>query len=256
MIISLMEIFYYLIISVLFNLIMFVFAFKFKTDKLTDISYALSFIFLAVLGFCLNDKSLFKLVLLTMVLLWAFRIGFFLFIRINKNKKDKRFDGIRENFFSFLKFWVLQGVSVWVILIPSILFFISKGSFSYLMIGGFIVWACGLLIETVSDIQKYNFNKSNPGKFISIGLWKYSRHPNYFGEILCWVGIYIYVFSSLSVIGKFSSLISPLFISVLLIFVSGIPLLEKYSDKKWGKNKEYVEYKKRTSVLIPWFVGK
>jgi steroid 5-alpha reductase family enzyme len=105
-------------------------------------------------------------------------------------------------------------------------------------------------------LQKYNFNKLKTGKWISIGLWKYSRHPNYFGEILCWIGIYIFAFSSLTNLDKLIALISPAYIAFLLIFVTGLPPLEKFADEKWGKDKEYQKYKKRTSILIPWFEGK
>jgi steroid 5-alpha reductase family enzyme len=120
---------------------------------------------------------------------------------------------------------------------------------------GLGIWFIGLIIEATADIQKYKFklDKKNKDKFIDIGIWKYSRHPNYFGEILCWVGVYVFVFLSFSISEKLIALIGPLFITTLLLFVSGIPLLEKYADKKWGKEKDYQEYKKNTNILIPWF---
>jgi steroid 5-alpha reductase family enzyme len=167
-------------------------------------------------------------------------------------KRDKRFDGMRESFFRFLKFWVLQGLAVWVILIPA-LFFINS-NLTEVMWVGFIIWALGLILESTADFQKYNFkqNEKNKDRFIQSGIWKYSRHPNYFGEILCWVGIYIFVFASLTSLQKIVSLASPLFIIILLLFVTGLPPLEKYADKKWGKQKDYQEYKRKTSILIPW----
>jgi steroid 5-alpha reductase family enzyme len=233
---------------------MFLFAYKFKTDKLTDLSYALTFIFLIALSFLTNDFLKFKLILFLMILLWAFRLGIFLFIRIRKIKKDRRFDGIRENFFKFFGFWFFQGISVWIILLPSLMFFISKGKMSIFSWIGFAIWFIGLTIETFSDLQKYQFNKSNnKDKWISTGLWKYSRHPNYFGEILCWTGIYLFCFSSLTLIQRLFALSSPIFITILLVFVTGLPKLEKYADNKWGKLKEYKEYKIKTSILIPWF---
>ena len=132
-------------------------------------------------------------------------------------------------------------LTVWVVLIPAILF---DGTF---YIVGAIIWIIGLIIESFADAQKFSFKKKNKGKFIQTGLWKYSRHPNYFGEMLCWIGIY--VFAGVWLWG----LISPLYIIALLVFVSGIPLLEKKADAIWGKNKAYQKYKKETSVLIPWF---
>ena len=251
------NIFYFLFISLAFNMIMFLFAFKFKTDKLTDISYALSFIFLILLSFLTSDMNFFKIILCFMLLIWSFRIGTFLFIRINKIKKDRRFDGMREDFIKFLSFWLLQAVTVWIILIPSILFFSSSIDFNYFMLFGLLVWILGLAIETIADIQKFNFNKNNKNdKWISTGLWKYSRHPNYFGEILCWIGVYIFTFSSLNILERLFGLLSPIFIAFLLIFVSGIPLLEKYADKKWDRLKEYQEYKRKTNILTLWFTKK
>jgi steroid 5-alpha reductase family enzyme len=195
-----------------------------------------------------------------MVILWGLRLGIFLFIRIRKQKFDKRFDGIRESFPKFLRFWVFQALAVWIILLPSLLF-ISDPSLSAcfnctdnIAWWAMAIWAIGLLTEAIADIQKYIFsqNPKNKDRFIQSGLWKYSRHPNYFGEILCWVGIYLYVFGWLSPLGRLAGIISPLFIACLLLFVTGLPPLEKFADEKWGKRKDYKEYKRKTSVLIPW----
>lgn len=248
---------HYLLIALAFNLIMFVFAYLFKTDHLTDLSYALTFVFLISLGFLTTNLSKIKLILFLMVLLWAFRLGIFLFIRIRRIKKDKRFDGIRENFLKFFGFWFFQGITVWIILLPSLMLLNSSAKISLLSWIGFAIWFLGLSIETFSDLQKYQFNKNNErGKWISTGLWKYSRHPNYFGEIFCWLGVYLFSFSSLTSIQKIFAFNSPVFIAILLIFITGLPKLEKYADKKWGKLKEYKEYKRKTSILIPWFQKK
>jgi steroid 5-alpha reductase family enzyme len=248
-----MNILYYLLIALGFNLILFLFAYKFKTDKLTDLSYALTFIILISLGLFIGDISKLKLILFFMILLWAFRLGIFLFIRIRKIKKDRRFDGIRENFFKFLGFWFIQGITVWIILLPSLMFLGSETKISILSWIGLGIWFIGLTIETFSDLQKYQFNKTNKkDKWISTGLWKYSRHPNYFGEILCWIGVYLFSFSSLTNLQRIFSLNSPIFIIILLVFITGLPKLEEYANKKWGKIKEYKEYKRKTSILIPW----
>ncbi len=249
-----LNMFHYLLIALGINILMFFPAFKFKTDKLTDLSYSLTFIILTGIALALNPLTISKLIVSLMIIVWGLRLGIFLFIRIRKMKKDKRFDEIRESFFKFLKFWVLQGLAVWIILLPS-LFFLNSSQSELVWIG-FIIWSLGLIIESVADFQKYEFkqNKNNKDKFIQSGVWKYSRHPNYFGEILCWVGIYIFVMNSLTSFQKIVSLASPLFIIILLIFVTGLPQLEKYANEKWGNQEDYAEYKRKTSILIPWIL--
>jgi len=219
-----------------------------------------------------NDITDLKLILFLMILIWGLRLGIYLFIRINKIKKDDRFDEIRTNPIRFLSFWVLQGITVFVALYPALYFFQLMAGIpspavpgGILIIGdrftiptlslfGFFVWLIGISIEAIADQQKFAFknNSINKGKWVNIGLWKYSRHPNYLGEILCWVGIYIYTFPSLPYIVRILGLLSPLSIITLLLFVSGIPKLEEKADKKWGSNKDYQEYKKKTAVLIPY----
>lgn len=239
----------YLIISIAINLVMFIPAYLLKTDKLTDLSYSLSFITLICAGFILNDFGIGRIILSCFVLLWAFRLGGFLFIRIHNWKRDKRFDGIREHFLKFLKFWILQGVSVWIILLSAILVFDKTIIFNNIAYAGAFIWLMGLLIESTADIQKYRYKQKG---FITTGLWSISRHPNYFGEILIWIGIYVFCYSTLVGIEKLIGLVSPLYISFLLIFVTGLPPLEKRAEKKWGKDKKYQKYKEKTAKLIPW----
>ncbi|MFH1211855.1 MAG: DUF1295 domain-containing protein [Candidatus Woesearchaeota archaeon] len=255
------EILYALIISLAIQIIMFIPAFIFKTDKLTDISYGLTFIILTVAMFFFRKNSIYnahKNILLLMVVFWGLRLAVYLFLRIRKIKKDKRFDGIRESFSKFLFFWLIQGASVWIILLPVQFFILSDSNIAVSTIAGFILWLAGFVVEAVSDMQKYRFIKKpeNKDKWIATGLWKYSRHPNYFGEILCWIGVYLYCFSSLTPDLRIISLISPVYIAFLIIFVSGLPKLEAGADRKWGSVGEYKLYKKRTSILLPWFVKK
>ncbi len=239
-----------------FNLLLFIPAFTWKTDKLTDLSYGLTFFLLALaLCFKVSTGSAHQLLAL-MVMIWAARLGIFLFIRIFRQKKDKRFDGMREDFVRFFRFWLLQGVSVWVILLPTILFFThigeTAGVAGLLSILGFVIWCVGLLIETVADIQKFLFNQNpeNHGKWIVTGLWKRSRHPNYLGEILVWVGVYIFTLPLLSPFQAIIALLSPIYIFVLLRFVTGVPLLEKSADAKWGSDPAYREYKSKSGILM------
>jgi len=243
-----------LFVSLAIQVILFIPAFIFRTDKLTDFSYSLTFIVLTLFVLLTNNLSAGKIFLASMILIWALRLGIFLFIRITKIKRDKRFDGVRENFTKFAKFWILQGVAVWLILLPSIYFMTQDVQLTKLSYLGILIWISGLIIEAISDSQKFSFsqNPKNKNNFISIGLWKYSRHPNYFGEMLCWIGIYLFTISSLSTIQALISIISPLFIILILLFGTGVPKLEQSADSKFGKLKEYQEYKRRTSLVILW----
>lgn len=241
---------YYLPISLAINILLFIPAFWFQTDKLTDFSYSLTFIILILLSLIMNGLNPLNIILSLLIIVWALRLGTFLVIRIWKSKKDKRFDGIRERFSSFIKFWLLQALAVWIILIPTLFFMQSP---TEIFVPGLAIWLIGVLIETIADYQKYQFSRKNPGKLYTDGLWKYSRHPNYFGEILCWIGIYLMVIPSLQISEIIVSLASPLFIAVTLIFITGIPPIEEFAKKNW---KEYEDYKKKTSMLIPWIPKK
>jgi len=243
----------YLLVSLSINIGMFLIAFRLQSDKLTDISYAVTFMTLALFGFFRSGAEAYHLVLLAMILLWAVRIGGFLLYRVMKTGKDQRFDGMRENFLKFSQFWILQAITVWVLMLPSLFAFEGSGSISLLAVIGIVTWLTGLVTESMADFQKYRFNQDskNKEKWIATGIWRYSRHPNYFGEILVWAGVYLVTLVSLSTTQAWVGAISPLFITVLLLFVSGIPLLEKSADKKWGDQEDYQHYKATTSVLIP-----
>jgi steroid 5-alpha reductase family enzyme len=219
----------------------------FKTDKVTDLSYGLTFIILAVYLMLRGGPTS----LLLLPILWGLRLSSYLFIRILKIKKDQRFDGVREKFWPFAKFWLLQAVSILIISLPFI--FASLNNF-YVQLNyvSILVFTTGLFFETIADWQKYQFkNKAhNKNKFIQTGLWRYSRHPNYFGEMLVWWGIYLASATNLQG-WQHSAILSPLYIMALLLFVSGVPTLEKGYAKKYGNT--WLEYKKNTSSIIPWF---
>ncbi len=242
------------LVSIGINIIMFVPAFIFKTDKLTDISYSITFAVLAVFGYTQSTQTYLHKIILILILLWAVRLGLFLFVRINKIGKDVRFDKMRNNFLLFLRFWLLQGSTVFVVMLTPILGFVQKNpTIGLLSWVGIIVFMSGLIIESIADVQKIKFNSNtkNKGKWINVGIWRASRHPNYLGEMMVWVGMYLIVVASLPIIEQLVALLSPLFIIVLLLFVSGIPLLEKSAQKKWGNKKEFIKYKSEVPVLIP-----
>lgn len=244
-----------LFLAILIQLILFIPAYGYKTDKLTDLSYALTFVLLALLLFIFNTYSTGKLILLVMITLWALRLGSYLLRRIQHMGRDARFDGIREDFFRFLGFWLFQGVTVWIIMIPAALYFsLPSPNFNFLTVLGLIIWLKGLLIEAIADQQKFVFrsNPKNKNTWLATGLWKYSRHPNYYGEILCWLGVYVYAASALTGFPILIALISPVFIALLLLYYTGVPGLERSADERFGHDRRYRAYKKNTSILILW----
>jgi steroid 5-alpha reductase family enzyme len=238
--------------------VFFAFAAAFRTDKVTDLSYGLTFFVLAAVLLAHGDTSWGpQLALAGMVMLWALRLAGYLLYRIMRIKRDPRFDGIRERFWKFFQFWFFQGLIVWVIMLPTILWFslpeAGGGTWTRWMVAGAATWLVGLVIETLADVQKFRY-KSREGKaarWMSIGLWRYSRHPNYFGELLCWWGLFVFVLPGLgwwALLG----LAGPLAITYVLLAVTGIPTLEKSANEKWGADAEYQQYRRDTNKLVPW----
>lgn len=242
-----------LIVIVGIQAIFFIFAAYFKTDKITDLSYGATFVLVAwLLAFKNSAFTTVHLFIVILITVWGFRLAGYLLHRIIKTKSDRRFDEIREDFLRFLKFWFFQAIAIWIILLPAIVLFSSKSPIFYpISVLGVCVWIAGFAIEVISDQQKFNFKNNNPGGYIASGLWKYSRHPNYFGEALLWWGIFLITVPILSGV-QYLVIVGPIFITYILLFVSGIPLLEKSYDKKYGSDKKYRDYKKRTSIFIPF----
>lgn len=228
-----------------------------QTEKFFDLTGSLTYIFISIMAVVLTPNvDARSLLLAALVVIWAARLGSFLFTRIQKAGKDDRFDEIKPLFFRFLNVWTIQGLWVtftaaaaWVAITTSV----RKELDVFAMIG-LLLWICGFAIEVIADAQKRKFSadSANKGKFIQTGLWSKSRHPNYFGEILLWVGVAVIALPVLQG-WQWVALISPLFVTLLLTRVSGVPLLEKKADKKWGGQADYEEYKKNTPVLIPKF---
>lgn len=243
-----------LLVSVGINVAMFIPAFIYKTDKITDISYAVTFAVVAMYAYVQSSKQAVHGIVLLLVLLWSFRLGSFLFMRIQKMGKDKRFDDKRDRFFAFLGFWLLQGATVFVVMLaPLLAFKQTTPTLTLLTTLGIVIFAVGLILEATADAQKFAFNNDsrNKNKWIQSGVWSVSRHPNYLGEMLVWLGMYAVVFSSLTGKDIYSAALSPLYIVCLLLFVSGVPLLEKSANKKWGNLPAYKAYKKSVPVLLP-----
>jgi steroid 5-alpha reductase family enzyme len=225
-----------------------------RTDVVTDLSYSLTFALLAVvLPFTGAGRAL-QLVAALLVVVWAVRLGAYLFRRILKMKVDHRFDGVRERPLRFARFWLLQAVTAAVVLLPvSYLLGLEHppGAGPWTVVGA-ALWLAGLLVEAVADAQKASFRgkEQNRGRFVDRGLWRYSRHPNYFGELLVWWGLFVYTVPVLHG-AALAVVIGPLFITMLLLFVTGIPPLERSADRRYGNDAGYRDYKRRTSILVP-----
>jgi steroid 5-alpha reductase family enzyme len=196
-----------------------------------------------------EDKGLGKILMLSMVCLWAIRLGSYLLYRIKKMNRDRRFDGFRGNWLGFLKFWILQSVSIWIIALPAMIFLIKKNPEFYWW--GIIVWGVGFVIETIADAQKFSFKLKHKDQFMDKGLFSKVRYPNYTGEILCWLGIFIFALPAFQGM-EWLAIISPIWITILLLFISGIPLLEKQYEEKYGHEAKFQAYKKETPMLIPF----
>jgi len=234
--------------------LVFVPAFLLKTEKFYDLTGGITYLTITLFAVSLNPHSdLRSKLIASFICIWAIRLSFFLFARILRAGEDSRFANIRGKFLRFLMAWTLQGLWVTFSLAAGLSAITSRPvAMDMLAYAGAVIWLVGFLIESVADFQKGRFrsNSANKGRFIASGLWSWSRHPNYFGEIVLWFGIAIMAFPVLQG-WQYATLVSPFFVILLLTRVSGIPLLEEAADKKWGGQADYERYKAATSVLIP-----
>lgn len=230
-------------------------AFINQTEIFFDLTGSLTYITVMVVAVLLSPQADARsYLLLVLVVVWAVRLGSFLFRRIQRAGSDRRFDVIKPSFARFLLTWTLQGLWVSFSLAAALAAITSeaKSELGVFAVTGLLVWLLGFGIEVIADRQKSQFRAApeNAGKFITTGLWAWSRHPNYFGEIVLWIGVAIIALPVLRG-WQWLTLISPVFITILLTRISGIPLLEARADEKWGGQADYEDYKARTSVLIP-----
>ena len=242
-------------LAFLIQWVAFIPAFINQTEAFYDLTGSFTYVTLVTVAVLLTPKTDARSVLLLgLVVVWAVRLGSFLFRRIRRAGSDERFDNIKPSFTRFLLAWTLQGLWVSFTLAAALAAITSKtrqelGMFAVI---GFLVWLLGLGIEVLADWQKSRFraDPENTGKFINTGLWSWSRHPNYFGEIVLWIGVAIIALPVLAG-WQLLTLISPVFVTILLTRISGVPLLEARADEKWGGQADYEDYKARTPVLIP-----
>ncbi len=241
-----------ILISCIFQVVVFVIAYFRQTDKLTDAAYGLGFILINAFSlFIKSEVSLYSTISFILIIVWACRLTIYLIIRIRSIGRDTRFDGIRNRKLAFLKFFLLQGFAIVIISLPHLVL-TTQSEYQpnqLIAVMGGLLYGIGITLESIADIQKYRFKKANKG-WVNVGLWKYSRHPNYFGEMLIWWGLFVYSFG-VSRDLWWISIIGPIFITVLLRFVTGIPPLEKRYEKKYADNKDYQTYKTNTRLLLP-----
>ena len=237
------------------QIIVFIPSFIFRTEHYYDLTGGITYISTVVMALILKNSyqgiDLISLLLGSMVIIWATRLSSFLFLRVKKSGEDVRFKKIKHSFSWFLMTFMLQGMWVFMCIFPALIVISSINSeINNSAIVGSIVWLFGFLFEIIADNQKSNFNKFNKGEFISNGLWSITRHPNYFGEFILWLGITI---ASLGYIDnyKYVLLLTPIFVYLLLTRVSGVNLLEDIGEKRWGNSKEYQKYKEKTPLFFP-----
>lgn len=229
-----------------------------QTEHYFDLTGSLSFIATVLLANWLagtttgNDPR--ALLLSGMVLIWAVRLGSFLFLRVKRTGQDRRFNEMKTRFWRFLFTWTLGGL--WVLMtLAAALAAITSGrvvALDWLAWAGFALWLAGFALEVVADRQKSAFRRdpANAERFIRSGVWAWSRHPNYLGEMVLWVGVALVAAPVLQG-WQYLTLLSPVFVILLIARISGIPLLEARAEEKWAQDADYIAYKKTTAVLIP-----
>ena len=237
------------------NWIVFVPAYLFQTERYFDLTGSFTYVALIAVALRATEAPSSRVLLLAgLVVVWTVRLGSFLFARILREGTDGRFDRLKPSAPRFFMSWTLQGLWVLLTLSCALAAMTSVNSEPLGALGavGAVIFVLGFVIEVAADRQKRRFrvNPKNFGRFIHSGLWAWSRHPNYFGEIVLWSGIALIAVSGLSG-WQHVTLISPVFVYLLLTRVSGIPLLETRALQKWGQDPDYCAYRERTPVLFP-----
>ena len=247
-----------LIITFVVQWIAYVPAYALKTEKFYDLTGSLTY--LSIFIYCLiatqsiEHVKFSNIIVAGAIMIWAIRLGSFLFMRIARDGKDKRFNLIKTSFSRFFMTWTLQGMWVFICSSSALVAITSPTGVivNNVFILGFLLFFAGFVIEVIADNQKSKFRsiKENRDSFINEGLWSRSRHPNYFGEIILWLGITVMSISSFSGI-NYLAIFSPIYTYLLLNYISGIRILEARGNEKWGHLDEYNNYKENTPKLIP-----
>ena len=229
-------------------------SYAFQTEHYFDLTGSLSYITTVIVAIVLNPSlDIRDLIICAMILVWAVRLGSFLFWRIKKDGQDKRFIVMKTKFTWFLLTWTLGGLWVLVTMAAGLAALTSNTTVELGILGyvGIALWLFGFAVEVIADNQKTQFKKdpNNKDRFITSGLWSWSQHPNYFGEITLWLGLALFTYPVLSG-WQFVTLISPIFVYLLLTRLSGIPTLDRLAKEKWGSDSDYIAYVEATSKLM------
>ena len=225
-------------------------------DLMGSISYVMTCVVSLYLVALSTDLSLRSIIIASLITIWAIRLGSFLFLRVKREGRDNRFNVMKTKFWWFLFTWTLGGLWVFVTMCAGLAAITSGKNvdlFSHpLDIIGLSLWIIGFITEVIADNQKSRFRSDpeNANNFINEGLWKRSRHPNYFGEITLWLGITLMALPVLVGL-QLITLISPIFVYILLTKISGVSMQEARAKKKWKDNEEYNNYLQNTPMLIP-----
>ena len=235
-------------------------SFFYQTEHYFDLTGSISYITIVLFTFfAVSNLDGRSLLIGVLIIIWAIRLGSFLFLRIKREGKDNRFTVMKTKFWWFLFTWTMGGLWVFITMAAGLVALTSAKvvPLGWFALVGVSLWLEGFIIEVVADYQKSKFKskEENQYKFINQGLWSLSRHPNYFGEITLWLGIAIIAFPVLEG-WQLVTLISPVFVYILLTKISGIAMLEPRADKKWSEDPEYQLYKETTPALIPMFKRK
>ena len=243
-----------LFVAVILQIIFFIPSFLLKTEKYYDLVGSLTYIATVSLAyFSVENKTMIDSIIYFYVMVWALRLGIYLFRRVRNDGKDVRFEQAKRHFLWFLQYWMGQALWVSLTACAAIIAILSPedDTLPVLAMVGMALWLSGFTIESIADYQKRAFRKeNNPSEaFIHTGLWARSRHPNYFGEITLWTGIAVIALNTLTGI-EYITLISPVFVYILLTRMSGINMLERIADERYGHLEEYKKYKENTPVLF------
>jgi steroid 5-alpha reductase family enzyme len=247
-------------IGFILHWLIFIPSYIYQTEHYFDLIGSISYISIVLFTFlALNNLDVRSILIGLLIMVWAVRLGSFLFIRVKRDGKDNRFTVMKTKFWWFLFTWTIGGLWVFITMAAGLAAMTSAKvvPLGWFALIGIFLWLEGFLVEVVADHQKTRFRskKENQGRFINEGLWSFSRHPNYYGEITLWLGIAFIAFPVLQGWQKLT-LISPIFVYILLTRISGITMLERRADKKWRDDPEYQRYKETTSSLIPMFKRK